>query len=209
MRTCPVFQAGPVPDVPHLRSGFRRRTAGSTMADKPVRLCRRSLKGEGASPCIFGLGFWKHVPTFLSGTPPHNDALLSRHSFMRRRLPFLLAFGELLITPRRDYANTWYGDFHPASYVPCLAHTTEVTGVKKRSETELFNVRLTDCLYGRKFSLYQMFVSVHLLIDRFWRLLPIPFFDLRLVNTRNRMFSHLDHTSILLRSSHNCPPRHR
>ena len=25
-------------------------------------------------------------------------------------------------------ANTWYGDFHPASYVSCLAHTPEVSG---------------------------------------------------------------------------------
>jgi hypothetical protein len=36
-------------------------------------------------------------------TPPHDDALA-----------LLLTLGS---------ANTWYGDLHPISYVPCLAHT--------------------------------------------------------------------------------------
>ena len=51
--------------------------------------------GSCTSPRIFGLGFLQ--------TPPHDDALA-----------LLLTLGS---------ANTWYGDFHPASYVPCLAHT--------------------------------------------------------------------------------------
>ena len=51
--------------------------------------------GSCSSPCIFGLGFLQ--------TPPHDDAL------------------ALLLT--LSSANTWYRDFHPASHVPCLAHT--------------------------------------------------------------------------------------
>ena len=39
-------------------------------------------------------------------------------------LALLLAFGA---------ANTWYGDFHPASYVPCLAHTARLTGQEDTS----------------------------------------------------------------------------
>src|SRR3972149_11737269 len=48
-----------------------------------------------SSPRAFGLGFLQ--------TPPHDDALA-----------LLLAFGS---------ANTWRGDFHPTSSVPCPAHT--------------------------------------------------------------------------------------
>ena len=51
--------------------------------------------GSCTSPCIFGLGFLQ--------TPPRDGALA-----------LLLSFGS---------ANTWCGDFHPTSYVPCLAHT--------------------------------------------------------------------------------------
>ena len=139
MRTCPVFQAGPVPDVPHLRSGFRRRAAGSTMADKPVRLCRRSLKGEGASPRAFGLSFLQ--------TPPHDDALLSRHSFMRRRLPFLFASGELLAF---GSAKTWHEDFHLASSVPSPAHTPSMRGAR-------FFVRPAQCqCYVSSFDILQI-----------------------------------------------------
>ncbi len=56
--------------------------------------------GSCTSPCIFGLGFLQ--------TPPHDDALA-----------LLLTFGS---------AKTWCGDSHPASYVPCLAHTARLTG---------------------------------------------------------------------------------
>jgi hypothetical protein len=74
----------------------------STMADRPVRLCRRSLTGEGVSPRIFGFGFLQ--------TPPHDDTLA-----------LLLTFGS---------ANTWCGDSHPTSYVPCLAHTWSFRGAQ-------------------------------------------------------------------------------
>ncbi len=53
------------------------------------------VSGSCSSPRIFGLGFLQ--------TPPHDDALA-----------LLLTFGS---------ANTWYGDFHPISSVPCPAHT--------------------------------------------------------------------------------------
>ena len=53
------------------------------------------LSGSCSSPRIFGLGFLQ--------TSPHDDALA-----------LLLTFGS---------ANTWYGDFHPISSVPCPAHT--------------------------------------------------------------------------------------
>ena len=53
-----------------------------------------------SSPRAFGLGFLQ--------TPPHDNALA-----------LLLAFGS---------ANTWRGDFHPTSPVPCPAHTAELSG---------------------------------------------------------------------------------
>ena len=53
------------------------------------------ISGSCSSPRMFGLGFLQ--------TPPHDDALA-----------LLLTFGS---------ANTWYGDFHPVSPVPCPAHT--------------------------------------------------------------------------------------
>jgi hypothetical protein len=43
------------------------------------------------------------VSRFVLQTSPRDDALA-----------LLLAFGS---------ANTWHGDFHPVSSVPCLAHT--------------------------------------------------------------------------------------
>jgi hypothetical protein len=53
------------------------------------------LSGSCASPRTFGLGFLQ--------TSPRDGALA-----------LLLAFGS---------ANTWHGDFHAVSSVPCLAHT--------------------------------------------------------------------------------------
>src|SRR3990172_4886332 len=55
-----------------------------------------------SSPRAFGLGFLQ--------TPPHDNALA-----------LLLAFGS---------ANTWRGDFHPTSPVPCPAHTLPITRVR-------------------------------------------------------------------------------
>jgi hypothetical protein len=49
-------------------------------------------------------------------TPPHGDALA-----------LLLTFGS---------AKTWCGDFHPTSYVPCLAHTPSVTIVSRCARAE-------------------------------------------------------------------------
>ncbi len=62
------------------------------------------LSGSCSSPRTFGLGFLQ--------TSPRDDALA-----------LLLAFGS---------ANTWHGDFHPVSSVPCLAHTLTLTGAVKR-----------------------------------------------------------------------------
>jgi len=56
--------------------------------------------GSYTSPCIFGLDFLQ--------TPPRDDALV-----------LLLSFGS---------ANTWCEDLHLTSYVPCLAHTIELSG---------------------------------------------------------------------------------
>jgi len=56
--------------------------------------------GSCTSPCIFELGFLQ--------TPPRDGALA-----------LLLTFGS---------AKTWYGDLHPVSYVPCLAHTLLFSG---------------------------------------------------------------------------------
>jgi len=58
------------------------------------------ISGSCSSPRMFGLGFLQ--------TPPHDDALA-----------LLLTFGS---------ANTWYGDFHPVSPVPCPAHTVKPSG---------------------------------------------------------------------------------
>src|SRR4030042_5182063 len=58
------------------------------------------ISGSCSSPRMFGLGFLQ--------TPPHDDALA-----------LLLTFGS---------ANTWYGDFHPVSPVPCPAHTSKLSG---------------------------------------------------------------------------------
>jgi hypothetical protein len=38
-------------------------------------------------------------------------------------LALLLAFGS---------ADTWHGDFHPVSSVPCLAHTSGISGAGYR-----------------------------------------------------------------------------
>ena len=57
------------------------------------------ISGSCSSPRMFGSGFLQ--------TPPHDDALA-----------LLLTFGS---------ANTWYGDFHPVSPVPCPAHTTPLS----------------------------------------------------------------------------------
>jgi len=62
------------------------------------------VSGSCASPRTFGWGFLQ--------TSPRDDALA-----------LLLAFGS---------ANTWHGDFHPVSSVPCLAHTPKLTGAVKR-----------------------------------------------------------------------------
>ncbi|MDP8246527.1 MAG: hypothetical protein P9M00_00145 [Candidatus Tritonobacter lacicola] len=50
---------------------------------------------RGLSPRAFALGFLQ--------TPPRDDALALS-------LPF-------------GFSYAWRGDFHPASYVPCPAHT--------------------------------------------------------------------------------------
>ena len=63
--------------------------------------------GSCASPCIFILDFLQ--------TPPHDDALV-----------LLLTLGS---------ASTWYGDSHPASYVPCLARTCCFTGARIRASS--------------------------------------------------------------------------
>ncbi len=57
------------------------------------------ISGSCTSPRIFGLGFLQ--------TPPRDDALA-----------LLLTLGS---------ANTWYRDFHPASHMPCLAHTVVIS----------------------------------------------------------------------------------
>jgi hypothetical protein len=57
------------------------------------------VSGSCSSPRIFGLGFLQ--------TPPRGDALA-----------LLLAFG---------CANTWHGDLHPVSSVPCPAHTQKLS----------------------------------------------------------------------------------
>src|SRR4030042_4961519 len=57
------------------------------------------VSGSCSSPRAFGLGFLQ--------TPPRDDAL-----------SLLLAFGS---------ADTWHGDFHPISSVPCPAHTLRIT----------------------------------------------------------------------------------
>ena len=57
------------------------------------------VSGACSSPRIFGLGFLQ--------TPPRGDALA-----------LLLAFG---------CANTWHGDLHPVSSVPCPAHTIKLS----------------------------------------------------------------------------------
>ena len=58
------------------------------------------VSGSCASPHIFGVGFLQ--------TPPRGDALA-----------LLLAFG---------CADTWHGDLHPVSSVPCPAHTAKLSG---------------------------------------------------------------------------------
>jgi hypothetical protein len=57
------------------------------------------VSGSCSSPRTFGLDFLQ--------TSPRGDALV-----------LLLAFGS---------ANTWHGDLHPVSSVPCPAHTTQLT----------------------------------------------------------------------------------
>ena len=93
--------------------------------------CVHPAVKRDTSPCIFGLS---KIPDFERGTslpeavklqtPPRDDALV-----------LLLSFGS---------ANTWREDLHLTSYVPCLAHTTSITGSKKQSEERaaLFDVRV-------------------------------------------------------------------
>jgi len=68
----------------------------------------RLISGFCSSPRDFALDFLQ--------TPPRDDALA-----------LWLTFGS---------AKTWYRDFHPTSFVPCTAHTSEFTrlrGVSRRS----------------------------------------------------------------------------
>jgi len=111
---CPL-----VPDVPHLRSGGRAcipLEAGYVAPHFWIGLpCLRQTSSRPR------LTLARHS----ASARRHDDALLSRHSFKRRRLPFLLASGELLTL---GSANTWYEDFHLASSVPCPAHTLTFRG---------------------------------------------------------------------------------
>jgi len=77
--------------------------------------CVHPAVKRDTSPCIFG----------LSKIPDYERGASSRPRLATTPLPFLLASGELLTL---GSANTWYRDFHPDSYVPCLAHTVEFTG---------------------------------------------------------------------------------
>jgi hypothetical protein len=58
------------------------------------------ISGSCSSPRAFGLDFLQ--------TQPRDYALV-----------LLLAFGS---------TNTWHGDLHPTSSVPCLAHTAGISG---------------------------------------------------------------------------------
>jgi hypothetical protein len=73
---------------------------------------------SAGSPRVFGLGFLQ--------TPPRDDALA-----------LLLSFGS---------AITWSEDFHLTSYVPCLAHTSKISGAAQ--------LRPLDRLVGRSFPSY-------------------------------------------------------
>ena len=73
--------------------------------------------GSCTSPRAFGLGFLQ--------TPPRDDALA-----------LLLTLGS---------TNTWYGDSHPVSYVPCPAHT-HVSVEKQRMNQE----KKCECLLTEK-----------------------------------------------------------
>jgi hypothetical protein len=69
--------------------------------------------GSCTSPHIFGLGFLQTTPRDVA-------------------LALLLALGS---------ANTWRRDLHPASYVPCPAHTAKIT---------CWNTRCTDVRYLKR-----------------------------------------------------------
>ncbi len=85
------------------------------------------LSGSCSSPRTFGLGFLQ--------TSPRDGALA-----------LLLAFGS---------ANTWHGDFHPVSSVPCLAHTLALRRALQRVAcSALFEMGTqTPCKWDVSFSL--------------------------------------------------------
>ena len=98
------------------------------------------LAGSCASPRPCGLGFPQ--------TSPRDDACA-----------LLLAFGS---------ANTWHGDFHPVSSVPCLAHTPKLSGAVHRVRCSVW-LAISPALL-REFSDRSHSPPLHitLLSEKFW-----------------------------------------
>jgi hypothetical protein len=81
-------------------------------------------------------GLRGHVPTRPGCTTPQIRVLYVAPHLWIVEDPELVAGGFLQTPPRNDAlallltlgsVHTWYRDFHPASHVPCLAHTTHFT----------------------------------------------------------------------------------
>jgi len=66
------------------------------------------------------------------------------------RDPFRInaCYAERVTGFRLPYSGLFFNPFFAEKYQCLMPDNAEVTGLKKRSETELFQVRLTDGLYG-------------------------------------------------------------
>jgi hypothetical protein len=85
--------------------------------------------------------------------PARLDWASSRRHLARHALALLLAFGS---------ADTWHGDFHPVSSVPCLAHTPGMSraGYRVGSMPWLgspYRVRLGCCQRDQRIQLLKHF----------------------------------------------------
>src|SRR5665647_656192 len=74
----------------------------------------RLISGSCSSPRNFALGFLR--------TPPRDDALA-----------LWLTFGS---------TYTWCQDLHPTGFVPCTAHTLEITGTQREPRSGLLPLRV-------------------------------------------------------------------
>jgi len=109
LRACPALRAGLVPSVPHLRSGFRRRTEVSELWRTSLYACAAvAYRRRRIAPHLWIVkdselveeGFRKPVPVIYTGDPTSRRRPPLKVRDLR--LALLLTFGSV---------NTWCENF--------------------------------------------------------------------------------------------------